>query len=104
MVSPTSSSFPNALTLSSSSLENKPTPLSLPPSLSSEGPDDLERIFSVSGTSETFLTKTVEAYRPGGLYLVHFGNLFYYEQYKIVRKLGCGAFSTVWLARDTSYT
>lgn len=103
MASFTSFSSPKAPTPSSSSSGNEPTPPPSPPSLSSEGPDDLERILSVSGISEPFSTETVAAYRPGGFHPVHFGDLFHNGGYKVVRKLGCGAFSTVWLARDTSY-
>lgn len=48
-------------------------------------------------------TEWVEAYRPTGYHPVHFGDLLHDGQYKIIRKLGYGAFSTVWLARDTRY-
>lgn len=48
-------------------------------------------------------TEWVEAYRPTGYHPVHFGDLLCDGQYKIIRKLGYGAFSTVWLARDTRY-
>ncbi|KAK8074105.1 kinase-like protein [Apiospora phragmitis] len=44
----------------------------------------------------------VEDYRPGGLHPVHLGDLFHNGQYKVIRKLGEGSFSTVWLARDLS--
>ncbi|PSR82141.1 putative serine protein kinase [Coniella lustricola] len=43
----------------------------------------------------------VEAYRPGGYHPVVLGDVFNDGQYKIVRKLGDGSFSTVWLVRDS---
>lgn len=42
-----------------------------------------------------------ESYRPGGLHPVHFGDVFN-DRYEVVRKLGDGSFSTVWLAYDLS--
>ncbi|KAL8912724.1 MAG: hypothetical protein Q9172_007454 [Xanthocarpia lactea] len=45
----------------------------------------------------------VEAYRPTGYHPVHFGDLLHNGQYKIIRKLGYGSFSAVWLARDTRH-
>ncbi|KAM0665997.1 hypothetical protein ACQRIU_005341 [Beauveria bassiana] len=42
----------------------------------------------------------IEDYRPGGYHLVLLGDLFNDGQYKVIRKLGEGSFSTVWLARD----
>ncbi len=39
-------------------------------------------------------------YGTGKLHPVHFGDLFDHSRYKILRKLGAGSFSTVWLARD----
>ncbi|KAJ4141739.1 hypothetical protein NW768_000956 [Fusarium equiseti] len=42
----------------------------------------------------------LEAYRPGGYHPVHLGDEFKDGQYKVVRKLGWGTFSTVWLAWD----
>ncbi|KAJ2966941.1 hypothetical protein NQ176_g9907 [Zarea fungicola] len=42
----------------------------------------------------------IEDYRPGGYHPVHLGDLFNNGQYRILRKLGDGSFSTVWLARD----
>ena len=41
----------------------------------------------------------VEDYRPGGYHPVVLGDVFN-RQYKIIRKLGEGSYSTVWLARD----
>ncbi|KAJ5543324.1 hypothetical protein N7461_009327 [Penicillium sp. DV-2018c] len=41
----------------------------------------------------------VEDYRPGGYHPVVLGDVFNH-QYKIIRKLGEGSYSTVWLAHD----
>lgn len=45
----------------------------------------------------------VEDYRPGGYHPVHLGEFLYNQRYEISRKLGYGAASTVWLARDLWY-
>lgn len=42
----------------------------------------------------------VEDYRPGGYHPVLLGDMFNNGQYKVLRKLGEGSYSTVWLARD----
>lgn len=42
-------------------------------------------------------------YCPGGYHPVHIGDSFNGGRYKILHKLGFGAFSTVWLARDLQY-
>ncbi|OAD66679.1 hypothetical protein PHYBLDRAFT_97704, partial [Phycomyces blakesleeanus NRRL 1555(-)] len=39
-------------------------------------------------------------YQPGGYHPVSFGDQFHQDRYKVVRKLGWGHFSTVWLAHD----
>jgi hypothetical protein len=38
--------------------------------------------------------------RSGGFLRVRLGDLFDNQQYKVLRKLGYGQYSTVWLARD----
>ncbi|RPB18833.1 kinase-like protein [Terfezia boudieri ATCC MYA-4762] len=43
----------------------------------------------------------IEKYRPGGYHPVHLGDLFN-QRYKVLRKLGYGGYSTVWLARYLS--
>lgn len=42
-----------------------------------------------------------EDYTKGGYHPVHIGDAFSDGRYIVVRKLGWGHFSTVWLARDT---
>ncbi|KAJ1789937.1 serine/threonine protein kinase, CMGC [Coemansia sp. RSA 2523] len=42
----------------------------------------------------------IEDYRKGGYHPVKIGDSFKAERYKVVRKLGWGHFSTVWLAYD----
>ena len=76
------------------------TPSSVPSTPSSETPGDRSN-WRFNMIYEP--TEWIEAYRPTGYHPVHFGDLFRDGQYKIIRKLGYGAFSTVWLARDTQY-
>ncbi len=39
-------------------------------------------------------------YCPGGYHPVRIGDVFNNAKYKVLRKLGYGVYSTVWLARD----
>ena len=80
MASYKSFASPNApMPSSSSSSANQPMFLPSPPSLSPEGPDELERILSVLGISVPFENEQVAAYRPGGFRPVHFGDLFHHR-------------------------
>lgn len=45
----------------------------------------------------------IDSYRPGGYHPIHFGDFLCNGRYEVVRKLGFGESSTVWLARNTSY-
>ena len=45
----------------------------------------------------------VSRYRPGGLHPVHLDDQLDGRRYKVLQKLGHGASSTVWLARDCSH-
>jgi serine/threonine-protein kinase SRPK3 len=40
-----------------------------------------------------------DAYRPGGFHPVYIGDV-YADRYKIMNKIGYGAYSTVWLVKD----
>ncbi|ORX38691.1 kinase-like domain-containing protein [Kockovaella imperatae] len=44
----------------------------------------------------------LEDYRPGGYHPINIGDEFNLGRYVVVRKLGWGHFSTVWLARDNT--
>lgn len=41
-----------------------------------------------------------ECYAPGGLHPVHLGDKYDDGRYNVLRKLGHGKYSTVWLVRD----
>lgn len=45
----------------------------------------------------------MEDYKKGGYHYVSVGDVFHNGRYVILRKLGWGHFSTVWLARDIMY-
>ncbi|KAJ9099262.1 hypothetical protein QFC21_004143 [Naganishia friedmannii] len=65
---------------------------------------------SVSNASSSMVNPSIateeeedlEDYRPGGYHPIHIGDDFNNGRYTIVRKLGWGHFSTVWLARDNT--
>lgn len=42
-----------------------------------------------------------DQYRPGGLHPVYIGDVFN-ERYEVLRKIGWGRYSTVWLVKDTT--
>ncbi|KAK6348099.1 hypothetical protein TWF718_005914 [Orbilia javanica] len=76
--------------------EQKMAPTSPPPTPPPEFPTSLaEWRFRPIQRAEC-----VELYRPGGYHPVHIGDLFHNRRYKVLSKLGYGAYSTVWLARD----
>ncbi|KAK5631531.1 hypothetical protein RRF57_007245 [Xylaria bambusicola] len=50
-----------------------------------------------------FPCEWVEDYHPDGYHPVVLGDIFHNGQSKVIRKLGEGWFSTVWLARDLRY-
>jgi len=67
-----------------------------PPTPPSRAPEDDERRFKTI----TSPCEWEEDYRPGGYHPVLLGDIFNNGQYKVIRKLGDGSYSTVWLARD----
>ena len=61
---------------------------------------------SYSSYSQSVMTEDEEDwedYCKGGYHPVHIGDHFSDRRYVVVRKLGWGHFSTVWLAKDTKY-
>jgi len=52
------------------------------------------------------LVEDLRSYKPGGFHPVHLGDVFSIcpgsdqPRYRVLQKLGQGAFSTVWLAQD----
>lgn len=55
---------------------------------------------SDTGSVATEDEEDLEDYCKGGYHPVHVGDTFSEGRYLIVRKLGWGHFSTVWLAKD----
>ncbi|KAK4108683.1 putative serine protein kinase [Canariomyces notabilis] len=72
------------------------SPPSTPPSRAPK--DDERRLKDITSPCEW-----VEDYHPGGYHPVHLGDVFNDGQYKVIRKLGEGSYSTVWLARDLKH-
>jgi serine/threonine protein kinase len=61
---------------------------------------------SYSSYSQSVMTEDEEDwedYCKGGYHPVHIGDTFSDGRYTVVRKLGWGHFSTVWLAKDAKY-
>ena len=68
------------------------------------GPSSAGNATAESSTSGSVMTEEEEDYDDyckGGYHPVHVGDTFSEGRYTVVRKLGWGHFSTVWLARDT---
>lgn len=63
----------------------------------SEDDDDSASESEVTPNDE----ESLKDYAPGGYHPVHVGESYNNDRYVIVRKLGWGHFSTVWLAKDT---
>lgn len=63
----------------------------------SEGPASTASPGHAPGPQEK-IEEGSEAYRPGGFHPVYIGDI-YNERYKILNKIGYGAYSTVWLVK-----
>ncbi|KAH7267771.1 kinase-like domain-containing protein [Fusarium redolens] len=66
----------------------------------SDSPPPTPTRFSYRFKNRSSPCEFADAYYPGGLHPVHLDDFFNDGQYKIIRKLGEGSFSTVWLAHD----
>ena len=65
---------------------------------------DLDRAANTEPYKDCYLaTESVQAYKLGGYHPVLLGDTFKNDTYRILKKIGYGSFSTVWLARDTKY-
>lgn len=65
--------------------------------------DQMSTSYEPSSVTNSVMTEDEEDeedYVKGGYHPVHVGDTFSDGRYLIVRKLGWGHFSTVWLARD----
>lgn len=47
-----------------------------------------------------YTEESLSRYQPGGYHPVSLGDTFKNGRYSVRHKLGCGGFSTVWLAKD----
>ncbi|BEJ10985.1 hypothetical protein CspHIS471_0104070 [Cutaneotrichosporon sp. HIS471] len=74
-------------------------PVAMPAQPSSAQPSTSS---SVATSVQTEDEEDLEDYRPGGYHPINIGDDFNNGRYVIVRKLGWGHFSTVWLARDNT--
>ena len=81
-------------------LHHRCTMASLPPTPSTLAPAQRSEWRFCPVTAPT---EWVEDYRPGKFHPIHFGDRVKNGRYRILRKLGYGAYSTVWLARDEQY-
>ncbi|KAL7423508.1 hypothetical protein Q5752_001088 [Cryptotrichosporon argae] len=77
-----------------------PPPVAMPPPPVAHPSSSSMVASSVATSVLTEDEEDLEDYRPGGYHPVSLGDEFNNGRYTIVRKLGWGHFSTVWLARD----
>ena len=63
--------------------------------------DDYESDYSYGDSVRSDDEEDLEDYKKGGYHPVSIGDRLHHDRYIVVRKLGWGHFSTVWLAYDT---
>ncbi|RDL33876.1 uncharacterized protein BP5553_08244 [Venustampulla echinocandica] len=67
-----------------------------------EGPEPrVEKFKALFCPASIIGVENIEGYRPGGYHLVHIGDRWCDDRFEVIHKLGHGACSTVWLARDS---
>ncbi len=59
-----------------------------------------ERAEVISATDDGSAEEGIAVYHPGGFHPVHLGDIFANGGYEVLRKLGYGRYSTVWLVRN----
>ncbi|EER37799.1 protein kinase [Histoplasma capsulatum H143] len=59
------------------------------------------QVASLERAKPSTVTEEPDYYRIGGFHPISLGDTFHHGQYTILRKLGYGQYSTVWLARDS---
>lgn len=95
-----SSTSPQASTSNQMSVSQEPSTTSASLNSASFTPSSMGASSSAQGSVLTEDEEDLEDYIKGGYHPVHVGDTFSDGRYLIVRKLGWGHFSTVWLARD----
>ena len=63
--------------------------------------DGYESDYSYGDSVRSDDEEDLEDYKKGGYHPVSIGDRLHHDRYIVVRKLGWGHFSTVWLAYDT---
>lgn len=61
------------------------------------------QVASLERAKPSTVTEEPDYYRIGGFHPISLGDTFHHGQYTILRKLGYGQYSTVWLARDSGH-
>jgi serine/threonine protein kinase len=74
-----------------------PSSPATPPTEPPAGPDHWR--FEDTGA----VCEWAEEFCPGGFHPVKLGDTFHNEKYRVIRKLGDGSYSTVWLAVNIGY-
>lgn len=59
------------------------------------------QLASLDRVNPCLVAEEPDYYKTGGFHPISLGDTFGPDQYTILRKLGYGQYSTVWLARDS---